>query len=265
MQHIFDKYKEDLNEIKKTISLLNILEDFAKEPNIEVNEESDSYLKKANKVKEVFKENRSGVTFIPGILMLYIAGRFENYIRTIFEETSTNVAKAHLTFKDLNKEFQNSLINDTSKVIANPRKYNHGDGARDTFIKILYSNIHENKLDRINYQCLSSTDMNMRTKVITELFKKINYKNIWTDISAQANLRSYFGGIEPNKTMSESQKRLDSFMDIRNSIAHQSDTVTWMSTNDSIGYIDFFIELGYAIGSVCPLHISKTQNEFRQD
>lgn len=260
MKHIYDIFKRDLNEIKMTISLLKKLEEFAKEPNIEITDKSDGYTIKANQVKNSFRENRSGITFTPGILMLYVAGRFESYIKTIFEETSTEVAKVHSKFKDLNIEFQDSLIKDTSKVIANPRRYSHGEGARDTFIKNLYCNIHEDKLDKINYQCLSTTEVNMRAEVITELFKKINYKNIWNDISAQANLRGYFGGLESEKTKVECQKNLKNFMVLRNSIAHQSDTVTWISLDEATDYIEFFIELGDAISSVCPLHISKTQN-----
>lgn len=264
MQQIFDTYKGDLSEIKKTILLLSSLESFAKTTEVEINNESSEYLIEANKVRESFKENRSGVAFIPGILMLYIAGRFENFVRTIFEETSTQVAKVHTSFKDLNSEFQKSLIDDTSKVISNPRKYNHGEGARDTFIKNLYNNIHEDRLDEINYQCISFTETNMRAEIITELFKKINYKNIWVDISNQANLRGFFDGVDSNQTNSKSQKLLNSFMTLRNGVAHQSDNVTWISSTESIKYIDFFIELGNAISSVCPLHISKTQMLIRE-
>jgi len=259
MQRIFETYCADLNEIKKTIVLIDSLEEFAKISDTEYKEDISDFIQNAKKVRESFKENRTGATFAPGILMLYVAGRFENFVRTVFEETSTEVAKAHSSFKELDKNFQKSLINDTSKVISNPRKYNHGEGARDTFIRNLYNNIHQNKLNVINYQCLSFTETNMRVDAISDLFKKINYSKIWDDISDQANLRGFFDGVDSGKTMSESKNLLNLFMDMRNGLAHQSDTITWISSKEAINYIDFFIELGRAISCVCPLHIQKTK------
>lgn len=257
MQQIFDSFKEDLIEIRKTVELLKNMEDFAKEPNESFLNSQEKYVKKANQVSERIKQNRKGSTWIPSILMLYIAGRFENYVRTIFEETSTEVAKKHNQFKDLPKNFQKNLINDTSKVIKDHRKYNHGEGARDSFIKNLYDNVHNNNLNQINYQCISITERNMKPEILLELFLKIDYKKIWDDISSQANIRRLFNGADTDKTKKDCHDKLKEFMDMRNQVAHPSSSITWISKEKGCEYIDFFIVLGEAIKDVCPLHIMK--------
>lgn len=258
MDHIFIDFEKDLIEIKRTINLFDILEEFAQISHSEFVKNEEDFITKAISLSESIKSNRRGNTWISSILMLYVAGRFENYARTIMEETSTQIAKSHNSFKDLPNNFQESLINDTSKVVQNPRKYNHGEGARDTFIKNLYHNIHDNDLDIINYQCISITERNMKADVITELFSKINYKNIWNDICSQANIRQLFYGADVSKTVSECKRRLNTFMDMRNKVAHSSGAITWISKEEGNDYVSFFIEFGRALKDVCPIHIVRT-------
>jgi hypothetical protein len=257
MNQIFIDFEKDLLEVKKTIELFVSLEQFAQLSYTSVNDNSDNFITNSIELSKSIQGNRVGNAKISTILMLYIAGRFENYARTIMEETSTLIAKKHLSFKDLPSNFQESLINDTSKVVQNPRKYNHGEGARDSFIKNLYHNIHDNNLNLINYQCISITERNMKADVITELFSKINYKNIWNDVCSQANVRQQFSGADVSKTTKECKRKLDNFMDLRNNVAHSSSAFTWISNQEAMDYIDFFIEFGKAIKNVCPMHIAQ--------
>lgn len=260
MEDLFIDFEKDLLEVKKTIDLFSSLETFAQISHSEFTNNTEEFIKNSIELSEKIKLNRRGNTRIPTILMLYVAGRFENYAKTIMEETSTQIAKKHTTFKDLPIKFQESLINDTSKVVQNPRKYSHGEGARDSFIKNLYHNIHDDKLDIINYQCMSITERNMKADVITELFSKINYKNIWEDICSQANMRQLFDGADVSKTAKECKGKLNTFMDMRNNVAHSSGAITWISNQSGVDYILFFIEFGRAIKSVCPIHIAQTSN-----
>lgn len=257
-EQIYNKFKEDLVVIKKTIDLFELLESFAQESKEHLLNSEDSYIIQANKITEEIKDNRNGNRWSPSILMLYVAGRFEIFMRTMLEETSTEVAKKHTEFSKLPKCFKDSLIKDTSKVIKEPRKYNHGDGARDTFIKNLYENIHNDNLNVINYQCISITESNMRPKIISELFAKIGYGKIMDDICSQANVRQFFGGTDVNNTRKECERKLNEFMEKRNTIAHPSESITWLSINEGKNYIDFFIEFGKAVESVCLMFKSRS-------
>ncbi len=258
MHEIYNKYEEDLNKIKRSILIFEYTDDFARETYVEENEITSEFITKARLINNKFRENRDGAVTLPGILMLYVAGRFEHFVRMIFEETSSRVAIKFSEFRALPKNFQDTLIEDTSKVIQDPRKYRHGIGARDSFIRNLHNNIHLNDLSVINYQCISITEQNMKAKVLSGLFSKINYNNIWADICSQANIRQFFEGADVDKAKSECMAKLDQFMELRNNIAHPSDSITWISTTEAINYIIFFTELGRSIKDVCPIHVMKT-------
>ena len=259
MEEIFEKYQNDLSKIKSTIQIFQLTEEFARETPDENIDLENNFIKKASNVSSKFRENRNGNIALPGILMLYVAGRFEHFVRMIFEETSTLVADNFESFRTLPKKLQDNLIKDTSKVIQDPRKYRHGEGARDAFIKNLHNNIHLNDLTVINYQCISITEQNMKSSTLEELFSKINYKLIWKDICSQMNIRGLFIGADEEKTRKECKDRLDKFMELRNNVAHPSDSITWISTSEGIDYIEFFIELGRAINMVCPVYARNTR------
>ncbi|WP_075591013.1 HEPN domain-containing protein [Labilibacter marinus] len=259
MQSIFSEFSLDLDDIVGVVNLLAKLEQ-KKNLNCTTDEKSEFELQFIE-VQNLYKDSSKGINKIPGTIVPYVAGRFEIFVKTIFEETATQVAKIHPMFKKLPSEFQSSLIEDTSKVIADPRKFQHGEGARDSFIKNLHNNIHNNDLSTINYQCISTTERNMKANILGELFKKISYKRIWEDIAAQANIRFYFDGQEPSKVKSDCEKKLNDFMSKRNGIAHPSNDVTWLSISEFIDYIEFLKELGAAISSVCPLFVKQKEKQ----
>jgi hypothetical protein len=257
MQSILSDFLLDLDDVVGVINLHSAL-DQNKSLVCDI-ESTNAFQNEFTKLLELYRKSSKGVKKVPGTIVPYVAGRFEVYVRTIFEETATRVAKLYPEFKRLPHAFQDSLIADTSKVIADPRKFQHGDGARNSFIKNLHNNIHNNDLSTINYQCMSTTDRNMKAAVITDLFSKINYKKIWDDIAAQANIRYYFDGEDISKTRAECEKKLDSFMETRNGIAHPSNDVTWLSDSELVDYINFLKELAKSIAGVCPLFVKQKE------
>ncbi|MCL3779513.1 hypothetical protein EMN47_03830 [Prolixibacteraceae bacterium JC049] len=259
MQSILTDFIEDLNDVIGVNNLHKMLDEKKNLSPVEGVE--NDFQAHFIELLDTYKSNTQGVHKIPGTLIPYVAGRFEVFVRTVFEETATQVAKIHVEFKKLPSDFQKSLISDTSKVIADPRKFQHGEGARDSFIRNLHNNIHNNDLSAINYQCISATDRNMKSKILTELFNKISYKRIWDDIASQANIRLFFYGEDTNKTKTECQKKLDGLMDTRNSIAHPSTDVTWLSSNELAENIKFLKEFATAMTNVCPLFIKQKERE----
>lgn len=255
MKDILDEFITDMNDIIGLLSIFDTLE--LRKQSIDLKNNKVELNKPENAIYKLSFENSQGTKKAPGLFVPYVAGRFEIFIRTIFEETSTHVAKTYNEFVKLPEVFRKSLIEDTSKVIAAPRKYQHGEGARNTFIKNLHDNIHTNNLSTINYQCISITDQNIKFDVVQKLFRKINYSGIWNDVSAQANIRAYFEGVDANQARNNCQSKLDTFMDNRNSIAHPSNEVTWMSSVELLDYITFLKEIATAITQVCPMYVAK--------
>jgi hypothetical protein len=191
---------------------------------------------------------------LSGTLLMYLGGRFEYFVRAEFEDLCQRIADKKASYANLPAKMRQSIITMTGTVIQNPRKYNHGDGAVETFVKVLAANFHDGtKPAGINAPCLSITTENMRFDTVRELFERVGATNFWERIGHQAVIQLYFDSADQGKTTSEIKGKLNEFMDLRNKIAHPSSTVNYPDPTKVEEYLGFFQALGEAISIVVPV------------
>ncbi|WP_444660071.1 HEPN domain-containing protein [Flavobacterium columnare] len=240
MRDYLDDFHRDLDDIRNTFSVLRTLEELR---TIEQPTEliSSTFVEKALELHPLVDTARNGMAKIPGIFILYIGGRFEDYVKTIFEEFAIQFAQKHPDYSSLPSKFQTSIVQDTSLVIASPRKFGYGDIMQKTFIENLFKNVIGNDFGTINHQCLSITEGNMRSEILSDLFSKISISNIWNDIGQQLAVRTFFETTDSTSATSQARKYLDEFMNLRNQVAHPSGgSFTWPSYDDVIKHINYF-------------------------
>ncbi|MBK8080337.1 MAG: hypothetical protein IPK25_08680 [Saprospiraceae bacterium] len=140
MREFLDSFHRDLDDVKNTFSVLRTLEELR---SIEkpTEENSTPFVVKATELHSLVDTARNGMAKIPGIFILYIGGRFEDFVKTIFEEFAIQFAQKYPNYNSLPSKFQNSIIQDTSLVISSPRKYGFGDIMQKTFIDNLFKNV----------------------------------------------------------------------------------------------------------------------------
>lgn len=240
MREYLDDFHSDLDDISNTFSMLRTLEEL-RSISIPDNLVVSPLIDKAIELHPLVDRARNGMAKIPGIFILYIGGRFEDFVKTIFEEFSIQFAQKHPNYSSLPAKFQTSMINDTSQVISSPRKFGYGDVMQKKFIENLFKNVINSDFETINHQCLSITEGNMRADILSDLFAKISINKIWDEIGRQTSIRTFFETTDAVSATSQSRKYLDEFMSQRNQVAHPSGgSFTWPSYDDVIRHINFF-------------------------
>jgi len=256
MRNFLEDFHRDLDDIKNTFSVLRKLEELRSIERLD-NSESLPFIEKAIELHSLVDTARNGMAKIPGIFILYIGGRFEDFVKTIFEEFAIQFAQKHSNYGSLPSKFQNSIVQDTSLVIASPRKFGYGDIMQKTFIENLFKNVIGDDLRTINHQCLSITEGNMRSEILSDLFAKISISNIWNDIGQQFPVRTFFETDNASNAATQAKKYLDEFMNQRNQVAHPSGgALTWPSYDDVLKHIDFFKILSPVLLDVGNMKIS---------
>lgn len=244
MYSTLSEYLSDLNKVKSLLTLTGAVKDFAGISNPEI-EAEDVFLTHAGELHNISKENRANLVVLNGTLLLYASGKFENFVRLTFEELCNNIADKAERYSYLPKEMRESHIRLTAEVIANPRKYGHGDLGVRSFIKVLSDNLaDEAELESINTGCLSITSENMRPKIINDLFKRVGISNVWEKISQQAKLQLFLETHDPAKAKKDAEAYLNKLMDVRNSIAHPASSFTWPDPEYVGRSIEFLKVLG---------------------
>jgi hypothetical protein len=251
MDPILDAFRIDLNRLRRLLELLETVKTFSGEENSNPAAEDNSFVKQAQRVLINSKECHPDLVILTGTMVLYLGGRFEYFVRTEFEFLCARVAGRCDNYRSLPREMQASIVTMTAKVIAEPRKYGHGNQGLKSFITNLANMLGDNaKIQDVTSACLSVTDANMRADVLNDLFQRIGAKSIWDRISQQAKVQRFFETAEEGEARNKARSFLNSFMDIRNRIAHPSVEIDWPDPSQVRNHIDFFEILAQAISEI---------------
>lgn len=215
----------------------------------------DGFIKHAIELQKGVIESHTDMVVISGTLVLYLAGRFESFVRDSFEELCDKVANRCQKFQLLPKEMKENLVRMTAEVMANPRRYGHGDMGVKSFVITLASNLEDipccGGSGAINSKCLSITNENMRAEIVEELFARIGAKQLWKQVSQQAAIKTYFESLLEDFVAKQVKSKLDELMVIRNQVAHPSGNVQFPDISQVTDYVDFIQLIGEAIVAVC--------------
>lgn len=241
MDPIVKDFEGDLDKVAAQLNFIEVIRKFtACTPPQDDPSLTTPFGTEALLVLDGAKSVHGNLPLASGTLILYTCGRFEAMTRVLFEDLCQRlVAKAN-RFARLPKKMRESLPIFTAKVIADPRKYGHAENGVRFFVTTLASNLAvDAKVERVNHECLSLTESNMRAEVLADLFGRIGATKIWAQISEQASLKAFFQEADSTKVESKARKKLDDLMELRNRIAHPSGELDWPSVESLHEYIQF--------------------------
>lgn len=252
MDPIIKDFENDLDKICSQLDFIDIIRNFtAFVPELSDAGIASPFSIEALAVHEGAKRIHGNLPLASGTLILYTCGRFESMTRTLFEDLCQRLVARAGRFNRLPKKMRDNLPIFTAKVISDPRKHGHAEGGVRTFVATLASNMAvDAQIERVNHECLSLTDSNMRADVLSELFARVGANNIWIQISEQALLKTHFEEADSGKVEAKARKKLNELMDLRNRIAHPSGELEWPSTDALRGYISFLRLLARSIADL---------------
>ena len=256
MNPILDDFVLDLARLKRIFTVSkqlvafpscvvrpeDIVEEVAKEPVVAL--------------YEATKDAHKDMPILHGVLLLYLAGRFENYVKEIFEDLCDALAAGCTEFAHLPKKMQENLSSFTGQVVANPRRYGHAENGVVLFVNTLSENLAGKIVAGVNSKCLSITEYNMWPDTLSEMFGRIGADKVWERIGQQATVQAFFQTGDPNRATAEAKAFLSAFMDTRNKLAHPSGALTWPSIEQAEQHVSYCEVIGKAIADLCAVWIT---------
>jgi hypothetical protein len=221
-------------DIKLVLGYLEFLDTLRKFGSIASQETTPTGSTEFDKAKRALLDDaqdiRHSLPIAQGTLLVYTCGRFESVSRNLFEDLCQRlVVKAHF-FASLPQKMRHNLPHFTAKVILKPKKYGHDDSVVGAFVSTLASNLAPNAaVERVNHECLSLTEANMHSKTLQDLFDRAGMQNIWSGISTEASLKTFFSSQDVTAVEKRARDQLDQLMKLRNQIAHPSGDFNWPS------------------------------------
>jgi hypothetical protein len=253
MNLVLQDFIHDLDRLRRMFDFSNQFGAFRATPLDPTLIRDSSLCDAVTKFHALASQSHGDIPILNGVLLLYLAGRFENFIRELFEDLCDSLAGQFTDFAHLPKAMRENLIRFTAEVIANPRKYGHAENGINTFIKNLADNLGGVPLSGVNSKCLSITTENMWPDTLNDIFARIGAEKVWERIGQQATIQALFQVDQPDKATKEAKTKLREFMELRNKIAHPSTEITWPSTDQALAYVTYCEIIAKALSDICSL------------
>jgi len=256
MDPIVKDFEEDLDKVSAQLDFIELVRKFTAftllpdDPAL-----TAAFGREAQIIYEGAKRVHGNLPLASGTLILYTCGRFEAMTRVLFEDLCQRLVAKAGQFARLPKKMRENLPLFTAKVISDPRKYGHAENGVRAFVTTLAANLAiDAKVDRINHECLSVTESNMRADILADLFGRIGASNIWSQVAAQASLKAFFQEADSAKVEVAARRRLNDLMELRNRIAHPSGEFEWPSVESLRKHIHFLRLLARSIAELTSVY-----------
>lgn len=249
MNPVFHDFQLDLDRLKKILLLAEKLPAF-RACNIEDIGET-GHPTAVSELHTAVQDSHAEMPILNGVLLLYLAGRFENYVRDLFEDLCDSVAGECSEFAHLPRQMRENLVKYTAEVIGNPRKYGHGENGVHAFVSTLADNLDGKPLDGVNSKCLSVTSENMWPDTLANIFGRIGVDKIFERLGEQASVQAFFQVNQSDRAVKEARSYLTRFMELRNRIAHPSGAITWPSIDQTRHHVEYCEVIGRSLAELC--------------
>jgi hypothetical protein len=224
-----DELLADFSRGEHLISLINQIRDFGGSLLPDNMDGTDLQWPEASALWRECQNRRTDLPIMSGSLLLYLAGRFEFYIRTIIEIAAEEIASQCEKYNDLPPKLKKELIVRTAEVVQSPRRYGYDEIQVEGFILTLADGLRaSSSIPSINSACLSTTDANMRPEILADLFKRIGMDNVWPEIGKQTKTKIHLRVTTDSDATNHAKSRLNDIMEDRNRIAHPTNTTTFL-------------------------------------
>lgn len=252
---LLDELRTDLDRMTGLLSLLRTLRHFGGADLPAVNGDGD-FGEEARSLRATIRGLSGELAVLSGTLVLFLAGRFEHFVRMSFQSMCDGIASRCQTFDELPDKMRKSLVYHTAEVVLSPAKHGFDSVQAMGFISTLASNVSSvGGLGQINSACLSVTQSNMTPGTMNDLYKRIAINEIWAEIGKQAPIKAHFGLSGDAETTSESKARLEELMALRNQIAHPIGTPAFPDPDQVEGYVEFVRILASVLVDVSRVHV----------
>jgi hypothetical protein len=197
-------------------------------------------------LRSTIRSLSSDLPVLSGTLLLYLAGRFEHFVRMAFQGLCDGFAARCQCFDDLPEKMRENLRQLTAEVCGSPSKFGFDSVQARAFLVNFANNITASGgLGQVITACFSVTQNNMTPGILADLYKRIGVGGLWSDLAKQAPLKTFLGISADGDTEREAKARLEELMGLRNQIAHPSATPTFPDPDKFdafIGYVRILAE-----------------------
>lgn len=132
----YEDFVADIRRIENLVELIHSIRRFGAADAEQTEGEKTKVWEEAYQLLAQSKERRTDLPIMTGSLLMYMAGRFEYFVRQLVEITAEEMASSVDSYQKLPDKFRSHLKSQTIEVLQNPRRYGYDEIIADEYLKI---------------------------------------------------------------------------------------------------------------------------------
>lgn len=238
---LLQQFHDDLNRASDLLELVRRFRAFAGSPVPSELADGTVSWPEASSLEQIAPQVRTDLPIMSGSILLYLCGRFENFIREVVIAIGDEHAANAATYQDLPESVRTELFSRTLEVAQSPTKYNFESADAAKMIKVLADSLNpvSNASVSIETRLLAITDANMHSRMVAEIFKRVGIQQIWRELGKQAPLKRHIGEADDGRCTVAASARIDAIMKERNGIAHPTASTTFPDPDQVRDTVEF--------------------------
>jgi hypothetical protein len=186
--------------------------------------------------------------------VLSIAAEFELTARDLAEWLVAGMCSKVLAYSDLPDKIREEnvrQIGELLRLVGHPRfaHINYVDVVSD-----LFRSTTVGTPVTLFKQGFAMHDQNLRADQLSMIYRRAEVRDLWRHVGTNVWVRRYFGGVATAEALAA--RKLDSFMDYRNQIAHRGPNYQAPGSTEVQDYILYFKCLVGALAGVLQRHLA---------
>ncbi|WP_198013139.1 HEPN domain-containing protein, partial [Citrifermentans bremense] len=240
LNEVLREFRGDAERVEHLLKLVKTFRDFGASTAPPAVVDGTAPWPQALSLKEESHQRRTDLPVLSGSLLLYLAGRFEFFIRQVVQILADEIAGRAASYVALPQKLRTELKNLTLEVALRPSRYGFTEAEADVLLSSLVGNQRGTTMPlSISSDVLTITESNMRPKVLADLMKRVGMNDYWQELGKQAKVKLHIAKTVDGEASAEAQSRLNALMEDRNQIAHPTNTTNFPDTDQVLKNAEF--------------------------
>lgn len=254
---VLSDFLADVGRAEHLLTLVKNFREFGASTPPNKEPESADLWPAATMLYDASKLRRTDLPVLSGSLQLYLAGRFEYFIRQIVEVVADEIASRASKYTDLPESIQSELKSKTLEIAQNPRRYGYDEGRADALLAALVASKNTAAQPvNINSEVLSLTESNMKDRILADILKRVGMQEFWKEIGKQTTIKLTLEKTSDGEATVEAQARLNAIMEERNQVAHPTSATKFPDPDQVLKAANFLRTLASTTTDLAKIHLA---------
>ena len=254
LQPILEDFEKDRQRVDHLLNLIKLFREFGASAPPKCGEKEIEW-SAATALLEASKTRRTDLPLLAGALQMYLAGRFEFFIRQLVEAVADEISASCGAFSDLPDVVRAEIKIKTLEVAQNPRRFGYDELSAEALLSDLAGNLAGSV--SIRSVVLTITESNMKDRVLADVLRRVGITDFWKEVGKQNAMKILLGTASDGETTAEAIGKLNALMDDRNQIAHPTGNTVFPDPDQVLSVSEYLGALAETTADVAEIHAAK--------